>query len=54
MYLSNLGWDEGVAEFEPPRESPGYDDVARIFGVKPTCYGAAGGSSWGAANRTGR
>jgi hypothetical protein len=45
MYLSNLGWDEGVAEFDR-REKPGYDDVARIFGVKPTCYGQPG-SSWG-------
>jgi hypothetical protein len=45
MYLSNLGWDEGVAEFDR-REKPGYDDVARIFGVKPSCYGQPG-SSWG-------
>jgi hypothetical protein len=45
MYLSNLDWDEGVAEFDR-REKPGYDDVARIFGVKPTCYGQPG-SSWG-------
>src|SRR6478736_10273384 len=26
MYLSNLGWDEGVAEFDR-RERPGYDGV---------------------------
>jgi hypothetical protein len=45
MYLSNLGWDEGVAEFDR-REKPGYDDVARIFGAKPSCYGQPG-SSWG-------
>jgi hypothetical protein len=45
MYLSNLDWDEGVAEFDR-REKPGYDDVARIFGQKPTCYGQPG-SSWG-------
>ena len=45
MYLSNLDWDEGVAEFDR-REKPGYDDVARIFGVKPSCYGQPG-SSWG-------
>src|SRR5947209_7758022 len=38
MYLSNLGWDEGVAEFNR-RERPGFDDVARIFGVAPSCYG---------------
>ena len=31
MYLSNLDWDEGVAEFDR-REKPGYDDVKRIFG----------------------
>jgi len=45
MYLSNMDWDEGVAEFDR-REKPGYDDVARIFGTKPTCYGQPG-SSWG-------
>ena len=45
MYLSNLGWDEGVAEFDR-REGPGRDDVQRIFGVAPTCYGQPG-SSWG-------
>src|SRR5437764_1444176 len=45
LYLSNLGWDEGVAEFDR-REKPGYDDVVRIFGTKPTCYGQPG-SSWG-------
>jgi hypothetical protein len=45
MYLSNLGWDEGVAEFDR-REKPGFDDVKRVFGVTPTCYGQPG-SSWG-------
>ena len=45
MYLSNLGWDEGVAEFDR-RERPGFDDVKRIFGVAPSCYGQPG-SSWG-------
>src|SRR5436309_1875467 len=45
MYLSNLGWDEGVAEFDR-RERPGYDDVQRVFGVAPSCYGQPG-SSWG-------
>src|SRR5206468_1478638 len=44
-YLSTLGWDEGVAEFER-REGPGYEDVRRIFGQNPTCYGQPG-SSWG-------
>ncbi len=45
LYLSNLGWDEGVAEFIR-REGPGRDDVERIFGVAPSCYGQPG-SSWG-------
>jgi hypothetical protein len=45
MYLSNLGWDEGVAEFNR-REKPGFDDVKRIFGSAPSCYGQPG-SSWG-------
>src|SRR5437660_2046563 len=45
MYLSNLGWDEGIAEFDR-RERPGYDDVKRIFGFAPSCYGQPG-SSWG-------
>ena len=44
VYLSNLGWDEGVAEFER-RESPGLESVQRIFGVRPSCYGQPG-SSW--------
>src|SRR5713226_8005902 len=45
MYLANLGWDNVVAEFYR-RERPGYDDVKRIFGVAPSCYGQPG-SSWG-------
>ena len=45
MYLSNLGWDEGVAEFDR-RERAGFEDVRRIFGQTPTCYGQPG-SSWG-------
>jgi hypothetical protein len=45
MYLSDLGWDEGVAEFTR-REKPGFDDIKRIFGTAPTCYGQPG-SSWG-------
>lgn len=45
QYLSALGWDEGVAEFIR-REGPGMDDVARIFGQQPSCYGQPG-SSWG-------
>src|SRR5207248_7227174 len=38
MYLSNLGWDEGVAEFDR-RERPGLEDVQRVFGQTPSCYG---------------
>ena len=45
QYLNELGWDDGVAEFDR-RERPGLDDVTRIFGQKPTCYGQPG-SSWG-------
>ncbi|MBY0229305.1 MAG: hypothetical protein K2W96_08515 [Gemmataceae bacterium] len=45
QYLSNLGWDEGVAEFVR-REEKGWKDVERVFGQKPTCYGQPG-SSWG-------
>ncbi len=33
QYLSNLGWDEGVAEFDR-REGPGRTDVQRIFGQR--------------------
>jgi hypothetical protein len=45
LYLSRLGWDEGVAEFDR-REGPGFEDVKRIFAVAPSCYGQPG-SSWG-------
>jgi hypothetical protein len=44
MYCSNLGWDEGTREFDR-REAPGWKDIERIFGVKPSCYGQPG-SSW--------
>ncbi len=43
-YESVLGWDEGVDEFAR-RERPGFDDLRRIFGQTPTCYGQPG-SSW--------
>lgn len=43
-YCSTLGWDDGVAEFER-REGPGLEDLRRIFGQNPTCYGQPG-SSW--------
>jgi hypothetical protein len=45
LFLAHLGWADGVAEFDR-RERPGFDDVARIFGTTPTCYGQPG-SSWG-------
>jgi hypothetical protein len=45
LYLSQLGWDEGVREFDR-REGPGRADVERVFGKAPTCYGQPG-SSWG-------
>lgn len=45
MYLSQLGWDEGVREFDR-LEGPGRADVERLFGQAPTCYGQPG-SSWG-------
>jgi hypothetical protein len=45
LYLSHLGWDDGVAEFDR-REGPGRADVERVFGVAPSCYGQPG-SSWG-------
>lgn len=44
QYLASLGWDEGVAEFDR-RERRGFDDVKRIFGQHPSCYGQPG-SSW--------
>jgi len=42
MYLADMGWDDGVAEFVR-REGPGYEDVRRIFGQAPSCYGQPGG-----------
>ncbi len=43
-YESLLDWESGSAEFTR-RERPGFDDVQRIFGQKPCCYGQPG-SSW--------
>ncbi|HVH72814.1 MAG TPA: hypothetical protein VNB49_17130 [Candidatus Dormibacteraeota bacterium] len=43
-YESILDWESGAAEFTR-RERPGFDDVQRIFGQKPCCYGQPG-SSW--------
>jgi len=44
LYLRDLGYLEGAAEFER-RESAGAQDLTRIFGVRPSCYGQPG-SSW--------
>lgn len=56
QYLADLGWDEGVAEFER-REGPGVEDLRRLFGRNPTCYGQPGSSwapqSYGAMRRWG-
>jgi peptidoglycan/xylan/chitin deacetylase (PgdA/CDA1 family) len=43
-YESQLDWEEGVEEFQR-RERSGFDDLKRIFGQTPTCYGQPG-SSW--------
>lgn len=55
-YESPLGWDDGVAEFDR-RERGGFDDVHRIFGYAPTCFGQPGVSwcpqSYAALNRWG-
>ena len=43
-YESGLDWNTGVEEFTR-RERGGFEDVARIFGKTPCCYGQPG-SSW--------
>ena len=43
-YEEPLDWESGVEEFTR-RERPGFDDLRRIFGQTPTCYGQPG-SSW--------
>ncbi|HUI43415.1 MAG TPA: polysaccharide deacetylase family protein [Terriglobia bacterium] len=43
-YEAPLDWEEGAAEFTR-RERPGFEDLRRIFGRAPTCYGQPG-SSW--------
>jgi hypothetical protein len=45
LFMSQQGWDDGVAEFDR-RERQGMLDVERITGQKPSCYGQPG-SSWG-------
>jgi len=42
--VQHLGFLEGADEFER-RERSGFEDVGRIFGVTPVCYGQPG-SSW--------
>jgi hypothetical protein len=42
--LEHLGLFEGAADFER-RQRAGFEDIARIFGVAPVCYGQPG-SSW--------
>ena len=44
LYLRDLGYLDGAAEFER-RESAGVQDLVRIFGVRPSCYGQPG-NSW--------
>ena len=43
-YEATLDWDTGVEEFNR-RERGGFEDVKRILGQTPTCYGQPG-SSW--------
>jgi hypothetical protein len=43
-YESVLDWESGQEEFNR-RERSGFDDVSRIFGRPPTCYGQPG-VSW--------
>lgn len=44
VYLRDMNWDDGAAEFYR-REAPGARDLERIFGVRPICYGQPG-ASW--------
>ena len=44
LYLRDMGWLEGAAEFER-REQSGVGEIQRVFGVLPSCYGQPG-SSW--------
>jgi len=43
-YESKLDWEMGSEEFTR-RERPGFEDLQRIFGRAPTCYGQPG-NSW--------
>jgi hypothetical protein len=44
VYESVLDWESGQEEFDR-RERPGFDDLTRIFGRPPSCYGQPG-VSW--------
>jgi hypothetical protein len=44
VYESELDWRTGKDEFTR-RERPGFDDLERIFGLPPSCYGQPG-VSW--------
>jgi hypothetical protein len=44
VYESVLDWEAGAEEFDR-RERPGFDDLTRIFGRPPSCYGQPG-VSW--------
>jgi hypothetical protein len=44
VYESVLDWESGAEEFDR-RERPGFDDLTRIFGRPPSCYGQPG-VSW--------
>jgi hypothetical protein len=44
VYMQDLGWEDGAAEFYR-REAQGVRDIERIFGVTPVCYGQPG-ASW--------
>ena len=44
-YLEGKGWDDGIAEVVA-RERPGVEDLHRILGREPSCWGR-GGSTWG-------
>jgi peptidoglycan/xylan/chitin deacetylase (PgdA/CDA1 family) len=43
-YEEPIDWNDGVREFTR-RERSGFDDVARIFGRPPSCYGQPG-AAW--------
>jgi hypothetical protein len=43
-YESVLGWEQGAEEFDR-RERAGFEDLTRIFGYAPTCFGQPG-VSW--------